>query len=307
MTKAIVAAMIALVMVAGSAGASLLQDTTGGAVNYQHDEDAETDAADTCSGILDVHDKELTNETREIAGMLVPVDDEADYYGINATADILGDRIRVTVVSNVIDVGLTVFQPECQATVFEEPEDEVERPSAPAPDEGNKTVEGAVDDFDCNPDEWKFMLKHGKAHTPPAEIYVDWGRPHGDEAVSLTHVSQGQVAMYVTTQNLEYTVQSMKAEVPEAWDESFFMLSHGPCDTQTWEAEPPEAGSNFVEFTALRTGTYGVGILSDTSANVPIIVIPATCHNLCLDALEDLRDEGGYDTDILDQSEENSE
>lgn len=89
----------------------------------------------------------------------------------------------------------------------------------------------ALTDHECNNDEWHFVITQvANEGLAPPTIHVEWTNGN-DEDVPLDAFT-GSVAHYVTTDNLDSTVESASATIYNSWDGQF-NLSHGPCNEVT--------------------------------------------------------------------------
>lgn len=115
-----VAAVCIVLVAAAGVQASTIEETTG--VKYQHDGGTHGDASDVCvepSPVLPVG-----NETE---GLLVPLDDPEDDYGLDVTEADIGEAITVTLTPGppldwaveepLPDYDLVVHTPDCQEPI----------------------------------------------------------------------------------------------------------------------------------------------------------------------------------------------
>lgn len=82
-----------------------------------------------------------------------------------------------------------------------------------------------LDDHECNPDEWHFVITQTSRESAPRSIHVTW--QDGDATVGLSRVT-GQTAHYRTSSYLDQPVEDATARIAEDWDGQF-RLGEGPC------------------------------------------------------------------------------
>lgn len=283
--------VISLLLVGALASASTLEDTTG--QHYQHDGGGVGDLPDECTGAFE-DERALTvtepGETR--TSILVPEDDESDVWSVNLAEADVGVLLRLEIVDSPFSVSLALLDADCNVLADTGDDDATQTASADAQvaaaDDGStKTIDADLSSFECNPDEWKFMMKHPKGETPPASIQVDWGTSEGPQDVPLSFASAGQVAMYLTTQNLRFTVQNATVEVPAHWDEPFFKLSHGPCDTVEFQEPTVVEGENAILFMTTSATQNFAQVTLEQEPGVPGPIVIPLCHTLGCSAITD--------------------
>jgi hypothetical protein len=107
--KWVVCGGLALVLVSGFVTGDLIQDTTG--LHWQWDggiEGVEGDAGDDCA-----HAGPALTVGTTAEGLLVPVDDEADFYLLPIPATAVNVTVNVSALGQRFEVGLDVFTPQC--------------------------------------------------------------------------------------------------------------------------------------------------------------------------------------------------
>lgn len=82
-----------------------------------------------------------------------------------------------------------------------------------------------LEDHDCEPSEWHFVITHVDEDTAPRSIHVVWAED--DASVGLARVD-GRTAHYRTSSHLDQPVEDARTRIHEGWD-GRFTLGDGPC------------------------------------------------------------------------------
>jgi hypothetical protein len=273
-------------------------------VHLQADAGTEYDAPDSCEGALASalpFDLPLGSD---LDGLLVPVDDEVDYYRVPVGQDLVGGRITLSVLGRdaTLPYAIDAFMPACGTSVTAEENQPAPPVDAPAPGEGEKQVSphNLAGPYQCS-DRWFFVLNQFGGLPAPDSIHVVW-TDGSQEDVALLHHTPATLAQYATTAHPGFTVDSATANVPASWTGQF-NLSEGFCDAVDGEAvfgEPAEvsADGHTISFTPIQAGVYTLAVRAVPPAlpEVPGVptAVPASCHLTCPVGLADLGDVSGY-------------
>lgn len=328
---------IALLLAVAPVAGSLIESESSGVVTYQFDGDTFHDAPDTCEELLaNSHDFSIPMDN-STDGMVVPGDDEIDYFKVAIDPSQIGERVLIFVASAAegVELGIDVQQPECGVSVSSPEAQPVPEPSTgPEPAPGQKqvaadTAEPApVEPVECDDDHdghgshhqdkkgkghhmdkhnddceqpadpcanpWTFSLSNIDAASAPATIHVSW--TNGDQTdVAMAALSEG-VATYHTEDNLDVTLYTVTANVPESWDGQFTVSGYscGAEDGGAVFGDPSSSTQAAVSFTPVTSGIHIVSIrlLPPEAPTVPTSV-PLSCH-FCIGEAEDVADVISY-------------
>lgn len=294
-------ALALLLVLAFPVSASLIEDTldetlepTGLDVHYQEDATVAGDAPATCEAVDAARTVVLDGSSSP--GMLVEHDDEVDAFAFTLGEETVGERVAVSVLIGLLvdryDVAFDVRSPDCASSVFDP--DSAYYDPAPAdpyqPPLGETTFEAGLTGYDCNPGEWKFLGNQMAGVPAPADIYVEWSNGEW-EYVPVVKSTPATIAMYVTSSNLDVTVERAVIVLP-AWYKGQFNLVHGPCDAVEGTPEPaPVVDARYGEFTVQEAGQHVVivyieqGTVDKTQATVEALVadpptsVAVNCHS----------------------------
>lgn len=300
-------AIALLVALSVPVSASLLEDTLaplGLGVHYQEDGGVPGDAPGTCLGVDP--SRTLVLDGSRSPGMLVEIDDEADAFAFPLDQGVVGERVAVDLLAGLAvsyDLAFDVFSPDCQSSVFNATSAYYDpAPAEPyQPPVGASTYEAKLTGYDCNSNEWKFLGNQMGGVPAPADIYVEWSNGEW-EYVPVVKFTPATIAMYVTSSNLDVTVERAVIVLP-SWYTGQFKLVHGPCDAVEGSNDPPQydADANYGEFTVQEAGQHIV-VITITEGNVEKAQgaleelfsglsgggLAATCHDVCSLALSNL-------------------
>lgn len=293
-----VVALLALLVAAAPATASLIEDTlapTG--VTYQEDGGVHGDAPGTCEEAVAAHAVEFG--TDEPVNMLVEVDDEADAFVFNLTTSQVGERVALSLVTHLLtdryDVAFDVLSPDCSSSVFDPNSTYYDRPPSdpyPLPPNG-AGYEATLTGYACDANQWKFLANQMGGIPAPDTIYVEW-TDGSYEYVAVDKSTPATVAMYLTSDHLDVTVARAVIVLPSTWHGQFKIAS-GPCDAVPGTAvEDPylndDVTPTYGEFTVQEEGTHVIlvhivrgtvdktqGTVNDLLADPPT-QLDATCH-----------------------------
>ncbi|MFA5943646.1 MAG: hypothetical protein WC876_04175 [Candidatus Thermoplasmatota archaeon] len=323
-----VVALVALLLLTGPASASLLEsatsdvlgplspvtdpvaeaasDATGLPIELDHlhvqaDAGTEYDAPDSCADALASGLPFDLPVGGDLDGLLVAVDDEADYYRVAIGQELVGGRVTLSVFGRDMTLPLAIdaFMPACGTSVTAPENQPAPPPAPPAPAEGEVQVTphnlgGA---YDCS-DRWFFVLNQFGGRDAPESIHVVW-TDGSQEDVPLLKDTPATLAQYATSLHGGFTIESATANVPADW-KGQFNLSEGFCDAVDGEAvfgEPARVSANgmSITFTPIEAGTYTLAVLS-VPPEVPDVPtsIPLSCHFACADLPEGAMDLSGY-------------
>lgn len=295
---------VALLMTA-TASASLIEETTDGAVTYQFDGGTTHDAPDRCEDADAAFAVPLGNST---SGTLVPVDDEADHYVVDVDRSLVGSRITIALQEANADVNidLDIRVPGCGGSVLDEdqqPEDPPEHPD-PGPGEQSARLDNLDGGWECDDSSWFFVINQVRGGIAPASIHLVW--TDGTQAdVPLTKDTPATIAQYETSQNTDVSLHSASAVLPDDWD-GRFNIGHGPCDASHGgavfgeEAEASDDGDR-ISFTPTQEGTYVAAVVlalqpPDADPMALFQPQPMTCHT-CVDGFDGVPYPSKYDLD----------
>lgn len=257
-----------LVLSAG-ASASFIEDQTTQVhedLYYQEDGNKNNhggDAPDTCEDADPAWSLGVGHD-RNVSGMLVQEDDESDAYVTPINDTHVGKRLSLEILDSIgltaYELGFDIRTPDCSESVFD-PNATLYDTSQPAKEDPVEADDGEAEhefrdlgDYDCNPDEWKFMIQQSQ-DIQPDSLYVEY-TDRSWEYVPLWHGSPANVAMYLTSTNLEDNVTRVMFAISDAWDGKF-KVAHGPCDVNG-EIERPMKEPSLLsgEFTVVEPGDY---------------------------------------------------
>jgi hypothetical protein len=139
--------------------------------------------------------------------------------------------------------------------------------SAASPQQSTKLIVAkAMDDHECDPGEWHFVITSVRDLEAPASIAANWS--NGSSAsISLGRVTGG-VAHYTTTAHLSARVIGATAHIALTWSGQF-NLSHGPCGTggtTTGTGSATSGGSGGGTTAGTSTGATSAGATTGTGA-----------------------------------------
>ncbi|MDQ5825862.1 MAG: hypothetical protein M3441_16840, partial [Chloroflexota bacterium] len=160
--------------------------------------------------------------------------------------------VSAQLVASMVSPPVTQTQaaPEVQVATVPTEEVPVDDEAGPGPNEpeGTQGISAkAIDDHECNSDEWHFVITQVRNEgSAPGSIMVRWDNGESEE-VGLWKFT-GKTAHYLTTSNLDAKVTSADAEIYSSWSGQF-NLSHGPCGSSDEPTETPEGATNTPEAT----------------------------------------------------------
>ena len=314
-------AVAALLLLAGPASASLIEDTlapandlveptTGVTATYQEDGGVHGDAPDTC--LEATADRTVNLDDARTQGMLMDVDDESDAYVFELSETVVGERVQLDLLAGLVvdrhDVLFDVQAPGCTASVFDYQSSYYDRaPADPyTPPEGSVGREaGGLSGYDCG-DEWKFLANQMGGIPAPETIYVEW-TDGSYEYVPVDKSTPATIAMYLTGSHPDVTVARAVIVVPADYTGEFNLV-HGFCGAVQGTPElppmPPTLGAKVGEFTVQEAGTHIVVVYIERGTvdktvdtvedlvNDPPTSVPLSCHtDICSVALA----ESSYD------------
>lgn len=287
--------MLAIAMASTSVAASLVEETSGGAVSYQFDADTHHDAPDMCKQVGPEWTIPADNRTD---GILVPLDDESDHYILNLTEDDLGGRFTMTLRETSTPAGdmkarLDILAPLCAGSVLDPAN---QPPVPPEPGAGEKRTEAVntADPTKCS-SRWFFVLTGVDAATMPATISAIWTDGYQEDILADTSPPE-PVGQYQTTSRLDTTLHGVTAIVPEGWDGNF-RLGEAPCGTTDGQfvfGDPAVRMGDQISFSVLKTGPYVVAVhLGEMEPRDPMEPVPMSCH-YCGEEVEPLYEKLAY-------------
>lgn len=255
-------ALVALLLaVTVPASGSLIEDTLAPAgVTYQEDGGVHGDAPATCEAVAGAHAIEFG--TAEPSNLLVEHDDESDAFAFNLSADQVGTRVSLSLLTGLVtdryDLAFDVRSPDCASSVFDPDSAYYDPPPSdpyPNPPLGG-THEAKLTGYACDASQWKFLANQMGGLPAPETIYVEW-TDGSYEYVPVSKSTPATVAMYLTSSNLDVTVARAVIVLPPTWHGQFKIAS-GPCDAvEGTPVEGPEhAPASYGEFTVQEEGMH---------------------------------------------------
>lgn len=266
--------------------ASQIEDATG--LEYQNDADVHGDAPGTCETV-DERRLLAVDDEEPMQAMMVEGDDEADAFLIPIGSEFEGERLTFELLPGTLNAELYEFSfdivnANCGYSVFD-PDAEVYHPPGP-PDEpfdDSATMQShelsARDSESCNPDEWKFNIKHDRGLLI-GDLYVEW--TNGDYTYIEHPADTSQVSKYLTSHNLEHTIARLVLQAGPEWAGSM-TIAHGPCgvvEGEHGEIPGPSKEPLGGEFTVVEADQY-VLIVTLEKGVVDFVQdqVPTRCHD----------------------------
>lgn len=283
--------LVALLVLALPASASLLEEVSDGEVSYQFDGATHHDAPDACDEADPAWGFAAGTSTD---GLLLPPDDMSDVFVMDVAPEQVGHRLKVSLFEGAegVDLMLDILAPLCDGDVFAPHNQPLPPPSPPVPAAGEKqaSLDRTAEPMYCrDTDEWAFAIDLDGA-TPPASIYAAWtDGTHADLPLAW---SNPQFAVYGPG-TADVVLEGAWANLPASWSGTFALFS-APCDVPDGGAiygQPAFLGNDWISFTPVRAGPHEV-VVSLGEPDVPTS-IPASCH-WCLPQVEMLAEKAQY-------------